>query len=229
MKADEILGKDAENKTWAHAYLFIGCDKTAEAEVRQKILSFRHYLIADVSEIQKSEESGKRGEIKVDAIRRLIHEISLSPHGDGRVAFIYSADSLNIASANLLLKTLEEPPGKAMLVLFAETEKILPTIKSRCRVVRVPSARASADLNLGFTKETFLEISKEVDKVIKDGQIEDLLDQLELDLRESMIREKSIRAVKLIKKLEIIRKDIRNNANPKLALESLILMIRELK
>jgi DNA polymerase III subunit delta' len=68
----------------------------------------------------------------------LCHDISLKPYQGGRkVAIIDDADFLNIEGANCLLKTLEEPPPKSVVILIGTSPaKQLPTIRSRCRSVR---------------------------------------------------------------------------------------------
>lgn len=68
----------------------------------------------------------------------LCHNISLKPFLGGRkIAIIDDADYLNQEGANCLLKTLEEPPPKSVIILVASSEQTqLPTIRSRCQVVR---------------------------------------------------------------------------------------------
>lgn len=68
----------------------------------------------------------------------LCYNISLKPYsGRRKVAIIDDADFLNKEGANCLLKTLEEPPPKSVLILIGTSEhKQLPTIRSRCQVVR---------------------------------------------------------------------------------------------
>lgn len=68
----------------------------------------------------------------------LCHNISLKPFLGGRkIAIIDDADYLNQEGANCLLKTLEEPPPKSVIILIASSEQTqLPTIRSRCQVVR---------------------------------------------------------------------------------------------
>jgi DNA polymerase-3 subunit delta' len=68
----------------------------------------------------------------------LCYNISLTPFfGNRKVAIINDADFFNAASANALLKTLEEPPTDAVLILVGtSTAKQLPTIRSRCQIVR---------------------------------------------------------------------------------------------
>ena len=68
----------------------------------------------------------------------LCHAISLKPFRGGRkIAVIDDADYLNVEGANCLLKTLEEPPPRSLLILISTSEqKQLPTIRSRCQTVR---------------------------------------------------------------------------------------------
>lgn len=68
----------------------------------------------------------------------LCHDISMKPSLGGRkVAIIDDADYLNAEGANALLKTLEEPPPRSVLILIGTTSaKQLPTIRSRCQLIR---------------------------------------------------------------------------------------------
>lgn len=77
-------------------------------------------------------------ELPVALMRELSANLSLTPaRGRGRVAIIDDADDLNEESANCFLKTLEEPPPKSLLILIGTSPELqLPTIVSRCQVVR---------------------------------------------------------------------------------------------
>lgn len=68
----------------------------------------------------------------------LCYNISLKPFsGKRRIAIIDDADYLNVEGANCLLKTLEEPPPGSVLILISTSEqRQLPTIRSRCQVIR---------------------------------------------------------------------------------------------
>jgi len=76
-----------------------------------------------------------RREITVDDARDLGHFFSLAPSEGGmRVAIIDAVDDLNRNAANAILKTLEEPPARSVLLLVCHAPgAILPTIRSRCR------------------------------------------------------------------------------------------------
>lgn len=79
-------------------------------------------------------------DIKVEEARSVAAFLSLTPaEGERRVVIIDSADAMNRNAANALLKTLEEPPLRtAMLLVSHNPGALLPTIRSRCRTLRVP-------------------------------------------------------------------------------------------
>lgn len=74
----------------------------------------------------------------VPQVREIIHDTNLAPiEGARKLYIIEDADLFNDASANALLKTLEEPPSDVVLVLLTHSlESVLPTIVSRCQIVR---------------------------------------------------------------------------------------------
>jgi DNA polymerase-3 subunit delta' len=99
--------------------------------------------------LQENERSGKLNkDIKIDQIRRLIHQLALTPDRDaGKMALIYPAERMNLSAANSLLKTLEEPAQNSTLVLLTHHAARLPvTIRSRCqhRSVNNPPPKEAA-------------------------------------------------------------------------------------
>lgn len=96
---------------------------------------------------------GASGQIKVERIRdarEKIQHSALSADAAGRVLFIYGAQNLNGASANAMLKIMEEPPEGVLFLLTASSAAaVLPTIRSRCAaytVAPVPVAECAAAL-----------------------------------------------------------------------------------
>jgi len=77
-------------------------------------------------------------EITVDQIRGLIRKLSLKPAlGSYKAAVIDEAHLMNSEAQNALLKTLEEPPGDALIVLIAQnSQRLLETIRSRCQTIQ---------------------------------------------------------------------------------------------
>ena len=87
--------------------------------------------------------------ITVNQIRALANFVSLTSHQSGRrVVLIAPAEQLNVNAANGLLKMLEEPPSRTIFLLVTnQLSRILPTVRSRCRLMRMPipdAAEASA-------------------------------------------------------------------------------------
>ncbi len=78
--------------------------------------------------------------IKVSQIRKLTSDVVLtSSKNQHKVIIIEEAEKMNASSANALLKTLEEPPQKVLIILTTnEIGRLLPTIKSRCVKINVP-------------------------------------------------------------------------------------------
>lgn len=78
-------------------------------------------------------------QIRIEQVRELAAELALTAHQGGyKVGILSPADSMNRFAANALLKTLEEPPQRTLLILVASQPSRLPaTILSRCQRVRV--------------------------------------------------------------------------------------------
>jgi DNA polymerase-3 subunit delta' len=91
---------------------------------------------ADLTVIQAEKEGGI---MKVEQVRTLRQSLVLKPYqGKFRVALFLRFQEANANAANALLKTLEEAPSQAVLILTADTpEQLLPTIVSRCEVLRL--------------------------------------------------------------------------------------------
>lgn len=76
-------------------------------------------------------------QIRIDGVRAVLSRISLSADG-WRVVIVDCADDMNESSANALLKTLEEPQPQVLIVLISHNpSRLLPTIISRCRQLRL--------------------------------------------------------------------------------------------
>ncbi len=168
--AVEMLHKHAARGEFRHAYLFAGAPglgrRTLALRFAQalncaspiapgvpcgacrdckQIEGMRH---PDVNIIQADSEGGT---LKVDQIREVQRALSLKPYQvNYRVALFLRFHEANDNAANALLKTLEEAPGHAVLILTADTpEQLLPTIISRCEIIRLrplPVAAIKADL-----------------------------------------------------------------------------------
>lgn len=84
-------------------------------------------------------KAASRAQVKIETVRELQRDLALRPYQAARrVVVMTQADAMNEAAENALLKTLEEPPPYALLILTAEdTEHLLPTTVSRCQQVQL--------------------------------------------------------------------------------------------
>lgn len=83
---------------------------------------------------------GKTGMHPLHALRKLSQDVALSPfEADKKIFIIFDAERMLPTSANALLKTLEEPASKTVILLTSKhPEKLLPTIFSRCQTIELP-------------------------------------------------------------------------------------------
>jgi DNA polymerase-3 subunit delta' len=156
--AVDMLRKHIINGTTRHAYLFAGppglgrrtlalrfaqalnCQTPLEAGIPcgkcrdcKQIQAMQH---ADLTVVRAESEGGT---LKVDQIREARRMLTFKPYQSNyRVAIFLRFQEANDNAANALLKTLEEAPAYAVLILTADNpEQLLPTIVSRCEVLRL--------------------------------------------------------------------------------------------
>lgn len=129
--ADQI-GKTRVGKTFAESIL---CSQPAHRPcgVCRSCLGMKEHAHPDFIVIRPDGQY-----IKIDQIRELQYQAGISAHWGGkRVCIIEEADRMNEQAANSLLKLLEEPPlGLLLLLISAKPHALLPTILSRCSVLK---------------------------------------------------------------------------------------------
>ena len=122
--------------TWAAALVL--CDRGKAAPCGACVACHRVSALThpDVQWLRPLEDSRQ---IRIEQVRELSAELALTSHGGGyKVGVITPADALNRFAANALLKTLEEPPPRTLLILVAsEPSRLPPTVLSRCQRVRI--------------------------------------------------------------------------------------------
>jgi DNA polymerase-3 subunit delta' len=104
--------------------------------------------------IELDDDGRRRKGIGVDQLREVERSVALKPYeGRTRVVIVDPADDMTTEAQNAFLKTLEEPPPSVVFVLIAtREERLLPTVRSRCRRVEfrlVPAAAIEAALLSG--------------------------------------------------------------------------------
>ena len=147
-RAIDLLKKSMDNTNISHAYLFSGPAGVGKMQVA---MAFAHSLIhmqdkqagvyfgenihPDLFIVEKLEN---RSLISKEQITQELEPwLALKPYrAQRRVAIIRDAHLMSLEAANALLKTLEEPPGCALIILISDDDNLLETIVSRCQVVR---------------------------------------------------------------------------------------------
>jgi len=97
-------------------------------------------------------EKKEKKNISIEETRNAIENLAIGSHRGGhRVILIYPLELLRPDSANTLLKSLEEPPANTIFILLADrVDRVLPTIRSRCRLLTAP--RPDRDEGLAWLK-----------------------------------------------------------------------------
>ncbi len=139
----EGLGKHAFVRLFAQSLL---CDSPDARDLGCGSCRGCHLFLADTHPDFRwlaPEPDAKSREIKIDAVRAANDADHLTAQSDGyKITVITPAEQLNMAAANSLLKTLEEPSSRSLLFLLSSRPSGLPaTIRSRCQPVdfRMPS------------------------------------------------------------------------------------------
>lgn len=107
----------------------------------------------------ESSEKKEKKNISIEETRHAIESLAIGSHrGGNRVILIYPLEMLRPDSANTLLKSLEEPPANTIFILLADrVDRVLPTIRSRCRLLTAP--RPDRVQGLSWLKTQLLNIS----------------------------------------------------------------------
>ena len=127
----------------------------------------------DDGDSEVSEKKEKKN-ISIEEARQAIENLSIGSHrGGNRVILIYPLEMLRSDSANTLLKSLEEPPANTIFILIADrVDRVLPTIRSRCRLLTAP--RPDRTQGLAWIKTQLNNISG---LKISDADIETIYDE----------------------------------------------------
>jgi DNA polymerase III subunit delta' len=200
----EQLKRAASRRRLSHAYLFLGpggigkklfarnlaqslfCEETLDEELdacgvcanckRMQAGTHPDYYQIGCPEGKKSipielfvgdeEHRGRQG---------LCYELSLRPmSSDRKIAIINDAHLMQSEAANSLLKTLEEPPAKSLIILITDREEgLLPTIRSRCQTIHFRALPIEILQNLILSNE-YVQTDDEAERLAKlsDGNLE---------------------------------------------------------
>lgn len=128
-------------------------------------------LNTDVRVVTKDDDVPEGGQertrIRIDQIRDVLKNVSLRPsEGKSRVLIIQEAELMNVNASNAFLKTLEEPPEQTVVILLTTaSDRLLPTIVSRCQKLELRPVNQQTVINLlvneyGVEKEPAEEIER---------------------------------------------------------------------
>ena len=143
--AQALLGDKEADLSVGLKIIECGLTEEAKKAVQKAILDGQ---LPDEDELVK-----KKSEITVEDIREGINFLSLKSTLPCRILVVSLADEMNEKAQNTLLKTLEEPYDKSLILLLCENmERLLPTIRSRCQKIFL-SPLSVEDLTQKIKKE----------------------------------------------------------------------------
>lgn len=130
-----------------HALLFVGTDSGEIYQLVSSHLPENQRYKKHHPDIHHYYPEGKSGMHPMESLKELQKDVALVPfEAPYKFFVIHDADRMLLTSANALLKTLEEPPKKTILILQTENEQhLLPTIRSRCQVFRLSKQKQEKD------------------------------------------------------------------------------------
>ena len=177
----ELVQAVNQNKI-AHSYLFIGTEGIGKKQIAKE---FAKMLLGDLNnnpDFQMIEPEGLS--IKIEQIRQMQKKIIEAPIKSTRKVYIIDdADLMTVEAQNCLLKTLEEPPEFAIIILIGSRENnFLSTIKSRCTIIKFQNIENSQIKEYLKEKYQITDFSEEMLEVSGGsiGKAEQLKDKQEL-------------------------------------------------
>lgn len=183
-------------------------------------------------------QTEKQKEYHIAAVRSLIHSSMLTPvESPWKIFIIDGAELLSLESANALLKALEEPtPFSSWILLTSNFERILPTVRSRCRKILIQSQNTEPAtqnfLELEELAQLFLDGQKEPLKIVTEllaekkkkerGQAESFLEILAMRYSQKLHEHPLEQTANALFRILQAREELRKNANPQFVLDALL-------
>lgn len=243
----------------SHAYIFEGShciDKRAFAESFAKgILCSDHIgencgKCSICSKIDHGNHEdmiyvGDEGESIKDAqIIKLQERLKSKPFGERHIVIITGSDTMTLRAQNRLLKTLEEPPGKTVIILLSENmDNLVPTIQSRCVKYKLNYfgsdgydfmlGKAEQIADMALRKEPFYLLKEEAEKILKEPEnIGAFFDSLEIVYRNMLLKDKNAIAIYsdeeivcAVHAVETARKQLKQGVSASYSIKNLLLKI----
>lgn len=215
MKLLNVLKSQERHSRLAHAYFIEG---DLEIEEITKFLKVKKPDLLVIREIP----------LKISQVRELIHWLTLKPHSSpSKLAVLFQAEAMTLEAGNALLKVLEEPPPRSILILQSDkSQRILPTILSRCQLIKERKLPRELSITeyLDPSKLAQKSLKERFDYVQKISESKDL--PIILNLWEGYFRDKlhqEENVLEALKKISQTRDLLFTNSSVKLLLEDLLL------
>lgn len=179
----------------------------------RKVASGNHPDVKSVVPVKKSRI------IDVETVNGVNELASLRPYeSDWRVFILHDADRMGLPAQNHFLKTLEEPPGRSLFILLTEFPRmLLPTIRSRCQMVRFRPLSPATVVDLLRQQRDLPDDLAESVAALSQGQMSRALDLLDSEKRAVVLtvverlaqgHDPLLLAEEFTKSLEVRRKQI---------------------
>ena len=232
----EFLENKFKANQLSHAYLFTGTDGIGKKLFAKEFAEFIGCKFPDLLIVEPED-----GEIEIKKIRDAQKFLSYKSYNGGyKIVVVDNAERINVEAQSCFLKTLEEPKGKTLLVLISsKPDMLLPTIFSRCQTLKFSKPKNLPANPKKIKKEQ--EISEDLlpiinsnladkFKYVKDVDFEkqdagEILEVMQKYFRNRLLEDVADNKAKKFLELseEINRNLLFTNANPKLALEILLM------
>jgi len=215
MKALDILAWQVKKRNFSHAYLIFGRLNL------EKLIAIFQIKDPDLLLIEENP-------IKIHHVRKLAHFLSLKPHSSpGKLVVILGAENMTLEAGNCLLKILEEPPDASVLILQAvRLEKILPTVLSRCQIIKdyqktVLHPPSDYKTPTAILQATLKERFEYAEQLSQSQNLDQILDLWERSLRENLLSGQNY--LEILKAILKTKDLLLTNTSIKLLLENLFL------
>ncbi|TSC92915.1 MAG: DNA polymerase III subunit delta' [Candidatus Berkelbacteria bacterium Athens1014_28] len=207
------------------SYIFFGSDVEKSRKVviaMSEKLEISKFDIIEIAPDENKENS--KGEISISTVREAISKISTTAgYGRGKMLIVKNADRLGIAAANALLKTLEEPSKNTIICLLSADNDLIPTIVSRCQIIRVFDCVVKSKNAFVPRGGTIKELFFLADNLSKLENPEAEIDGIIAHLRNELIADSSKQNLSRLKMAFSAKRNLRITTNKKLVLENLMI------
>ena len=183
----------------------------------------------DLHILNSDEDLENFSTLPIERVRELIGEMSLRPYQADRSTYVIThIDQASIPAQNALLKSLEEPPAHAQIILTCEQlENVLPTIRSRCVIEKIIDNKP-VTVDTQKAEEVLTKISKgkmgdvfEISEQYKDRETAlILMNQLVMTLHKRNEQHPTATTTKQLQKFLTAKSLLQKNVNVRLVLEN---------